>query len=87
MHHPWRAFRALSHIRLRWAALPEGLYGYTDHELGEVVLAEGLTQAERRCTIAHETQHVLRGRCRRTCARARNCGWTGRRPGCCCLTC
>ena len=61
MHHPWRAFRALSHIRLRWAVLPEGLYGYTDHELGEVVIAQGLTQAERRCTIAHETQHALRG--------------------------
>lgn len=61
MHHPWRAFRALSHIRLRWAHLPDGLLGYTDHIAGEVVLAEGLTQVERRCTIAHETQHVLRG--------------------------
>lgn len=62
MHHPWRAFRALTHIRLRWAVLPAGMFGYTDHERGEVVLAEGLTQAERRSTIAHETQHVLRGR-------------------------
>jgi hypothetical protein len=61
MHHPWRAFRELAHIRLRWAVLPSGLLGYTDHEAGEVVLAEGLTQAERRCTIAHEVQHVLRG--------------------------
>lgn len=61
MHHPWRAFRDLTHIRLRWAVLPSGLYGYTDHAAGEVVIAEGLTQAERRCTIAHETQHVLRG--------------------------
>lgn len=61
MHHPWRAFRDLSHIRLRWAVLPSGLFGYTDFESNEVVLAEGLTQAERRCTIAHETQHILRG--------------------------
>lgn len=61
MHHPWRAFRDLTHIRLRWAKLPSGLYGYTDHEAGVVVLAEGLTQAERRCTIAHERQHILRG--------------------------
>lgn len=61
MHHPWRAFRALSHIRLRWARLPDGLYGYTDHDAGEIVLAVGLTQAERRCTIAHETQHAMRG--------------------------
>lgn len=62
MHHPWRAFRDLTHIKLTWAKLPSGMFGYTDHEAGEVVLAEGLTQAERRCTIAHETQHILRGR-------------------------
>lgn len=62
MHHPWRAFQALTDIKLRWAPLPAGMFGYTDHDAGEVVLAEGLTQAERRCTIAHETQHILRGR-------------------------
>lgn len=61
MHHPWRAFRDLTHIKLTWAKLPKGMFGYTDHAAGEVVLALGLTQAERRCTIAHETQHVLRG--------------------------
>lgn len=26
-----------------------------------VTVAEGMSQAERRCTIAHETQHILRG--------------------------
>lgn len=61
MHNPWHAFRALTHITLRWAHLPEGVWGYTNHDLGEVVLAHGLNQAERRCTIEHERHHVLRG--------------------------
>lgn len=61
MHHPWRAFSLLTHITLRFAVLPKGLLGYTDFALGEVVLAKGLTQAQRRCTIEHERHHVLRG--------------------------
>lgn len=61
MYHPWRAFRALSDITLRWAHLPDGILGYADYEFGEVVLAKGMTQTERRCTIAHEVEHLLRG--------------------------
>lgn len=61
MHHPWRAFSVLTDIKLRWAVLPKGLLGYTDHVRGEVVLAEGLNQAQRRCVIEHERHHVLRG--------------------------
>lgn len=61
MHHPWRAFSVLTHIKLRWADLPLGLLGYTDHLRGEVVLAKGLTQTQRRCVIEHERHHVLRG--------------------------
>lgn len=61
MHHPWRAFRALTHVRLRWAHLPEGFLGYTDHAAATVTLTHGMTQVERRCTIAHETEHITRG--------------------------
>lgn len=61
MHHPWRAFRKLKHIRLLWRDLPEGVLGVTDHAAGVVTLTTGMLQRERRCTIAHETQHVLRG--------------------------
>jgi len=62
MHHPWRIFRALGDSwKLRWADLPEGILGMTDHLKREVTLTVGMTQAERRCTIAHETQHILRG--------------------------
>ena len=61
MHHPWRAFRQLEDWRLRWEPLPAGILGLTCHRTRTVTLALGLSQAERRCTIAHETQHILRG--------------------------
>jgi hypothetical protein len=35
--------------------------GTTCHATRTVTLAIGMSQAERRCTIAHETQHVERG--------------------------
>lgn len=60
-HHPWRAFRAFVDWTLHWRDLPEGLLGFTDHGRKHVVLTTGLTQAERRSTIAHETAHVERG--------------------------
>lgn len=60
-HHPWRRFAQLSDWLLRWAELPPGVMGRTCHRTRTVTLALGLSQAERRCTIAHETQHILRG--------------------------
>lgn len=60
-HHPWRAFRDLVDWTLVWAPLPFGVWGQTDFEARVVTLAPGLSQAERRCTIAHETEHILRG--------------------------
>lgn len=35
--------------------------GFTCHRTRTVTLAKGMSQAERRCTIAHETEHILRG--------------------------
>ena len=35
--------------------------GLTCHRTRTVTLALGMSQAERRCTIAHETEHILRG--------------------------
>lgn len=61
VHHPWRAFRELVDWTLEWAHLPPGVWGVTDFETRTVTLRHGLNQAERRCTIAHETQHILRG--------------------------
>ena len=60
-HHPWRRFGLLTDWSLRWAELPEGVMGLTCHRSRTVTLALGMSQAERRCTIAHETEHILRG--------------------------
>lgn len=59
--HPWRRFRALADWTLRWVDLPDGLLGFTHHQSKTVVMATGLNQAERRCTIAHEVEHILAG--------------------------
>lgn len=61
MHHPWRRFRELVDWSLEWAHLPPGIWGVTDFERRTVTLTHGMNQAERRCTIAHETEHILRG--------------------------
>ncbi len=38
-----------------------GVMGRTCHRTRTVTLAMGMSQAERRCTIAHETAHIERG--------------------------
>jgi len=60
-HHPWRRFAELTDWSLRWAELPDGVMGRTCHRTRTVTLALGMSQAERRCTIAHETAHIVRG--------------------------
>jgi hypothetical protein len=60
-HDPWRRFGELTDWTLRWAELPPGVMGETCHRTRTVTLAVGMSQAERRCTIAHETEHVVRG--------------------------
>ena len=61
LHHPWRRFSELTEWTLRWAELPPGVMGTTCHVTRTVTLALGMSQAERRCTIAHETEHIERG--------------------------
>ena len=61
MHHPWRRFSELTAWKLEFDELPDGRYGHTCFDTQTVTLTHGLSQAERRCTIAHETQHILRG--------------------------
>ncbi|WP_259809653.1 ImmA/IrrE family metallo-endopeptidase [Aestuariimicrobium sp. p3-SID1156] len=61
MHHPWRALKALADWSLVWDHLPGDLLGFTDHRTRTVVLDRDLLQVERRCTIAHELEHVHRG--------------------------
>ncbi|VXB34292.1 ImmA/IrrE family metallo-endopeptidase [Nocardioides sp. AX2bis] len=56
--HPWRRLRALTNWTLRFAVLPTGTLGLTDHHARTITLAAGMGQAERRCTLAHELEHV-----------------------------
>lgn len=61
-HHPWKVFGTHRDWKLIWTDdLPSGRWGLTIHSAKLVLMANGLDQAERRCTIAHETQHILRG--------------------------
>lgn len=61
MHHPWQRFRALTQWRLDFTSLPGNLLGTTNHATKTVTLDRRLLQAERRCTIAHELEHIARG--------------------------
>lgn len=60
-HHPWRLFRSLTDWTLEWRELPFGVWGQTCFQTNTVTLTLGLTQAERRCTIQHEMEHIHRG--------------------------
>lgn len=61
-HHPWRVFGTFTDWKLVWTDdLPDGRWGLTVHEEKTVYIADHLDEAERRCTIAHETQHIIRG--------------------------
>lgn len=61
MFHPWRTLRALVDWELRWEQLPHGIWGHTSHEEKCIRLTLGMDQAERRSTLAHELEHVIRG--------------------------
>jgi hypothetical protein len=58
--HPWRALRDLAHVRLHWRDdMPERMRGATNG--ARIWLREGMTQVERRCTLAHELAHIDAG--------------------------
>lgn len=67
-HHPWKEFGLLSDWKIEWTDdLPFGVWGHTDFDTKTVYLANGMNEAERRCTIEHERHHVLRGPVPRGC--------------------
>lgn len=61
--HAWRRLRDLGPTwRLKWSCdLPSDVYGLTSWRDRTITLREGLSFEERRCTITHEVEHVLRG--------------------------
>lgn len=61
MHNPWQEFGSRVDWALRWARLPDDMIGLTNFAERTVTLDRRLLQAERRCTIAHELEHIRRG--------------------------
>lgn len=58
-YHPWRDLDRLD-VDVRFAHLEAGELGCFDPDTRTIWLAVGLTQAERRSTLAHELVHVER---------------------------
>jgi len=62
MWNPWRRLRALSHVTLVWRdELPGGVDGLTIFESNEILMRNGMEQAQRRSILTHELIHVERG--------------------------
>lgn len=59
-YHPWRELRSLTGVIVHFATLAPGIWGMTDgHQ--RIWLDRRLGQVERRCTLAHELEHIRRG--------------------------
>lgn len=58
---PWRRLRSLPGVRVVVTHLECGRWGFYDVDDDTIYIDARLTQAERRCTIAHELVHVERG--------------------------
>lgn len=60
--HPWRDLRVFADWTVEWVShLPPGRWGRTLHAEKKIQLVDGMTQAERRCTLDHELDHVRHG--------------------------
>lgn len=58
--HPWRWLRDRPQIRLHWRDLPAGYRGVSDATTGQIWMHTRLLQRERRSTLAHEREHLIR---------------------------
>lgn len=57
--HPWRGLRRLTHVTLVWAHL-DGCLGESDGRC-LIRMDPRQYQTQRRCTLAHELEHLRRG--------------------------
>lgn len=48
-------------VRVTWQELPAGYCGVYDWTRGRIVLHDGLTPVQERCTLCHELEHVRHG--------------------------
>src|SRR5690349_9632705 len=60
MFHPWRALRSRPEIELFWRPLTGNRMAATDG-VEVIVMRPGMSQAQRRSTIAHELAHIELG--------------------------
>lgn len=58
--HPWRDLRALAHVVVHHVDMRPGVWGAGDGH-SRIWLDRRLGQVERRCTLAHELEHLARG--------------------------
>lgn len=58
MYHPWRRLRGLDDWLLEWDQLPEGISGEINWPTHTITIDPRLSQAQRRCTLAHELVHI-----------------------------
>jgi hypothetical protein len=61
---PWRQLRSLPGLRLDFTddeALLDEADGRYYHHVKRILMSKGLLQVERRCILAHELAHALRG--------------------------
>lgn len=62
MYHPWHRLRELAHVELRWVdRLTDDDLGRCIHRHRMILMSSNQSQAERRCTLAHELVHLDRG--------------------------
>lgn len=61
MDHPWRRLRSLEDWRLAWEPLSEGVVGQISWLAHTITIDPRLSQAQRRCALAHELEHIARG--------------------------
>lgn len=59
MIHPWRRLRGHEDVTLDWHE--GGPMGWACFVTQTISLREGMSQAERRCTVLHEVLHIERG--------------------------
>lgn len=59
-YHPWRAIRARSDVKVRWEPRA-GILGGWCARTRTLIFHPDQTQAERRCTAAHELVHIEHG--------------------------
>lgn len=60
MFHPWRVLRGWHDITVEWRHLPDSQYAVTNGR-DRIWIDPRQSQAERRCTIAHEMAHIELG--------------------------